>query len=58
VDEWVDGIHDVTAQMHAVRDLVRAGELDAAMARLPAERPLAIPRTTAQRIGAANAPAP
>lgn len=39
VEEWAVGITDVTPLAHEVRDLVRAGDLDAARARLPVERP-------------------
>ncbi|GAA0215979.1 hypothetical protein GCM10010492_12250 [Saccharothrix mutabilis subsp. mutabilis] len=39
VDEWIVGITDVTPPAHGIRALVRAGDLDAATARLPRERP-------------------
>lgn len=39
VEEWTGSITDVTPLAHEVRALVRAGDLDAARALLPAERP-------------------
>ncbi|MEU7524780.1 DUF4291 domain-containing protein [Saccharothrix sp. NPDC042600] len=39
VDEWIVGITDVTPLAHEVHALVRSGDLDAATARLPRERP-------------------
>ncbi|MET9622234.1 DUF4291 domain-containing protein [Streptomyces sp. NPDC006464] len=38
-DEWTVGIRDVTPLAHRIHALVRAGELDAARAELPEERP-------------------
>ncbi|MFI5912548.1 DUF4291 domain-containing protein [Dactylosporangium sp. NPDC051541] len=42
VDEWTVSITDVTAQAHEVHALVRAGDLEAAKALLPRERPYAL----------------
>ncbi|TQM81224.1 uncharacterized protein DUF4291 [Saccharothrix saharensis] len=39
VEEWVVGLTDVTPLAHRVHALVRAGDLDAARALLPVERP-------------------
>ncbi|HEY0343614.1 MAG TPA: DUF4291 family protein, partial [Solirubrobacteraceae bacterium] len=39
VDEWITGLSDVTPLAHEIHALVEAGELDAARARLPVERP-------------------
>jgi hypothetical protein len=50
-DEWITGITDVTALAHAVRDLVRAGDEDAAAARLPAERPYPLPAEIVATVG-------
>ncbi|GAA0246492.1 hypothetical protein GCM10009539_34820 [Cryptosporangium japonicum] len=41
-DEWIVAITDVTALVREIHDLVRRGELSAAAARLPDERPLAL----------------
>jgi hypothetical protein len=43
VDEWVVGLTDVTSLAHRVHGLVRAGDLDAARALLPVERPYPMP---------------
>ena len=51
VDEWIVGLTDVTELAHRVRDLVRAGDEDAARAALPAERPYPLPAEVAATIG-------
>jgi hypothetical protein len=43
VDEWTLGLTDVTESVHAIHALIRAGDEQAAMARLPAERPYPLP---------------
>jgi hypothetical protein len=43
VDEWITGLSDVTPLAHEIHALVEAGELDAARARLPQERPYQLP---------------
>jgi hypothetical protein len=52
VDEWIVGITDVTALAHRIRGLVRSGDLAAAAAALPPERPYPLPATVAAAIGA------
>jgi hypothetical protein len=42
----------VTAQVRAIHDLVRAGEDEAAAARLPSERPYPTPPSIAANIAA------
>ncbi|WP_431032827.1 DUF4291 domain-containing protein [Streptomyces sp. P6-2-1] len=42
-DEWIVGIRDVTPLAQEVHGLVREGELDAARALLPVERPYEVP---------------
>ncbi|MFD6151326.1 DUF4291 domain-containing protein [Streptomyces sp. NPDC060243] len=42
-DEWIVGIRDVTPLAREVHGLVRDGELDAARALLPVERPYEVP---------------
>ena len=39
VDEWIVGLADITAECREIHDLVRAGSLDLAAERLPAETP-------------------
>jgi hypothetical protein len=39
VDDWIISIDDITGSCHEIHALVGAGDLDAATARLPAERP-------------------
>ena len=38
VDEWIQGITDVTAQAHAIHALVKAGKMEEAQSALPRER--------------------
>jgi hypothetical protein len=52
VDEWILGITDVTALAHEVRLLVRAGQPEAADARIANETPYPLPDDLARRIGA------
>ncbi|GHG10813.1 hypothetical protein GCM10018791_25220 [Streptomyces zaomyceticus] len=42
-DEWIVSVRDVTPLAHRVRDLVRAGDLEAARRLLPREEPYAEP---------------
>ena len=50
--DWILGIRDVTYLAHEVRDLVAAGELEAARDRLPIERPYPLDKALAERLGA------
>lgn len=43
VGEWIIGVEDVTPLAHEIEALVKAGRLDEARARLPAERVFAMP---------------
>ena len=43
VDAWITSLADVTPLAHEIHELVEAGKLDAARARLPAERPYDLP---------------
>jgi len=52
--EWIVGIADVTPLARQIHELVRAGEVDRAQARLPAERPYPLPAEIAARIGASQ----
>jgi hypothetical protein len=52
VDEWTLGVADVTASVRAIHELVRAGEEEAATARLPPERPYPLPASIGQHIAA------
>ncbi|GEA89921.1 hypothetical protein CCE01nite_38700 [Cellulomonas cellasea] len=52
VDEWVTGITDVTPTVRRVRGLLLDGDVDAATAALPVERPYPLPSAVAARIGA------
>lgn len=51
--DWILAIRDVTPLAHEIRDLIAAGDLEAARARLPAERPYPLKPEIAARIGAA-----
>lgn len=51
-DEWLVSVRDVTGLAHEIHDLVRAGELAAATALLPQERPYAVSGELAAVIGA------
>jgi hypothetical protein len=55
VDEWTLGLTDVTADVRAIHELVRAGEDEAAAANLPAERPYPLPVETGAVIAASGA---
>lgn len=50
--DWVIGIRDITSLAHVVRDLAAAGDLKAARARLPVERPYPLDKAVAERLGA------
>ncbi|GAA1501223.1 hypothetical protein GCM10009760_63910 [Kitasatospora kazusensis] len=43
VDEWILGLTDVTALAHEAHALVRAGQPEAADAKIPAETPYPLP---------------
>jgi hypothetical protein len=55
VDEWTLGLTDVTASVRAIHDLLRAGDEQAAAARLPAEQPYPLPPAIVTVIGASAA---
>lgn len=52
VDDWIVALRDVTATAHEVERLVAAGQVAAAVARLPEERPYPLPERIRARIGA------
>lgn len=52
VDDWIVAVHDVTAVARAIGDAVAAGDLAAAAALLPTERPYPLPTGLAGAIGA------
>jgi hypothetical protein len=52
VDEWIEGIEDVTPLAREIAGLLDAGERDAARQRLPVERPLALAPAAAAAVGA------
>ena len=52
VNEWIEGISDVTPLAHEIHELVAAGELDTAHGRLPQERPYELPADLTALIGA------
>jgi len=52
VRDWTADITDVTSLTHEIRDLVTAGNLAAAKAKLPAERPYPLPASLKAAIGA------
>ncbi len=51
VDDWIVGFRDVTGLAHRIRDLVRAGDHDAARAALPVERPYPLPANLTTPLG-------
>ncbi|UYQ65465.1 DUF4291 domain-containing protein [Streptomyces peucetius] len=51
VDDWITGIRDVTPLAHEIRETVAGGDLDAARALLPPERPYPLPAAAADRVG-------
>jgi hypothetical protein len=53
VSDWTAGITDITPLAHEIHHLVAAGDLSAASAKLPAERPYPLPRDLMPIIGAA-----
>jgi hypothetical protein len=54
VDEWITAIVDVTPTMREIGTLVQAGDLDAAGALLPAERPYPLSGDLAATVGASG----
>ena len=52
VDHWIREITDVTRRATDIRQLVSSGELDAARAALPDERPYPLPQSVLSRIAA------
>jgi uncharacterized protein DUF4291 len=52
VTDWTVSITDVTGLAHEIHDLVGTGDLAAAQAKLPAERPWPLPDDIASTIGA------
>lgn len=52
VHDWVIGIDDITERVREIHDAVQRGELDAAHAALPPERPHSLPPDLAAHIGA------
>jgi hypothetical protein len=52
VDEWTVAINDITPVVHRIRDLLRAGDHQAAAAHLPAEHAYPLPDQLRVRIGA------
>jgi hypothetical protein len=52
VDTWITGIRDVTDEARRIRELVAAGQLDAAAGALPVERPYPMPPEISAVIGA------
>lgn len=51
VREWITAVTDVTSLAHRVRDLVAAGDREAARASLPEERPYDVPDNLRRWIG-------
>jgi hypothetical protein len=51
VDEWITGLSDVTPLAHEIHELVDAGELGAARARLPLERTYELPADVRAVVG-------
>lgn len=52
LDEWIQGLSDVTSLAHEIHRLVKAGELDIARRLLPQERPYALSSEVRSIIGA------
>jgi hypothetical protein len=52
VREWITSLADITATAREICDLVAAGNLTAAQAKLPAERPYPLPASLKTAIGA------
>jgi hypothetical protein len=50
VDRWIDGIDDITDRVHAVRDLVRSGDIEAARALSPVEDEVVVPAQIRHRL--------
>jgi hypothetical protein len=54
VEEWIHDIREVTGLAAEIRELVRNRDLEAARARLPAERPYPLPASVQARLGASD----
>lgn len=52
VDEWIVSLTDITETMHRVSELVRSGQREAAVTRLPDEAPYPLADATRRRLGA------
>jgi len=52
VHDWVIGIDDITDRVREIHEAVRLGQVDAARAALPQERPYSLPLELAAHIGA------
>lgn len=52
VSDWIVDLSDVTNVAHEIHDLVRAGDLTAATAKLPTERPYPLPERLERIVGA------
>jgi Domain of unknown function (DUF4291) len=50
VDSWIDGIDDITDRVHAARDLVRIGDIEAARVLSPVEDELVVPAQIRHRL--------
>ncbi|HET9901775.1 MAG TPA: DUF4291 family protein, partial [Actinomycetes bacterium] len=50
VDSWTDGIDDITDRVHAARDLVRIGDIEAARVLSPVEDELVVPAQIRHRL--------
>ena len=55
VEVWTVAVTDITPTVHRVRDLLRAGDEQAAEAQLPAEHPYPLPAQIGAAIGASPA---
>lgn len=55
VDEWTVALTDVTATVHRIREMLRAGDEHEAAAMLPAERPYPLPAQIAANLGVESA---
>jgi hypothetical protein len=50
VEEWIDDMDDITDRVHAARDLVRIGDIEAARALSPVENELVLPAQIHHRL--------
>jgi hypothetical protein len=55
VDDWIVDLTDVTASVHTMHGLLRAGDGLTARALLPHERPYLLPQELATTVGASPA---